>query len=179
MKTTERNLVLDDTLRHLYITMRNAGGRLLAIRFTHRGKKWEADTPEEAVRLRQQLDNLDTHEMNSDPILEDQHIRAESVWTPDVFESFINSIGSQQREAVKAMLGNVGLTAEDLAKRVKVKPESLGGILSGLSKQLKKLELKPSDLYLVHTDWSSNGRTRMFFLEKGFRLAAEEVGWPE
>jgi hypothetical protein len=179
MKREDYNFVLDNAVRHLYITARNKGAQLLGVRFTHRGKRWEADTPEEALRLRQMLDNLDTHEINGDTSREDQYIRSESVWTPDVFESFIRDIGYQQQEAVKAMLASTGIAAEELAKQIRIKPESLGGVLSGLSKQLKRLELKPSDLYLVHTEWDGKTRTRIFFLEKAFRLAAEEVGWPE
>jgi len=179
MGTQSNNLVLDDTLRHLYITLRRKGAQLLAIRFIHRGKKWEADTPEEAVRLRQTLENQDIHEANSDPDLEDHQVRSESVWTPDTFWNFVHGIGPQQQKAVIAMLRQAGIRADALARELGIEEGSFGGVLSGLSKQLKQLELRPSDLYLVHTDWSDGERKRLFFLERAFRLAAEEVGWPE
>ncbi len=173
------NLVLDDTLRHLYIAIRNKGAQLLAIRFMHRGKKWEVDTPEDAVRLRQRLEDQDAYEASSDVDIEDHQIRAESVWTPDTFWNFVQGIGPQQRKAVVAMLKQPGIRADVLAQELGIEEGSFGGILSGLSKQLKQLELRPSDLYLVHTDWSDGGRKRLFFLERAFRLAADEVGWPE
>jgi hypothetical protein len=179
MKTQGKNLVLDDTLRHLYITLRRRGAQLLAIRFVHRGKKWEADTPEEAVRLRQTLENQDIHEANSDPDLEDHQVRSESVWTPDTFWNFVHGIGSQQQKAVIAMLKQPGIRADALAGELGIEEGSFGGVLSGLSKQLKQFELRPSDLYLVHTDWSDGERKRLFFLERAFRLAADEVGWPD
>ncbi len=172
--------VLDDTLRHLYIAIRDKGARLLAIRFIHRGKKWEADTAEEAVRLRKELEDWDQEnaEMGTgEPI--DQYIRAESVWTPDTFWNFVHSIGNQQRKTVIALLENKHYWSQHLAKEIGVEEESLGGVLSGLSKQLKQLGLRTSDLYQVHTDWSDNDRKRLFYIQPAFRLAAEEVGWPE
>src|SRR5436305_14792137 len=93
--------VLDNTLRYLYITLRNRGAQILGIEFIHRGKKWKADTPEEAIRLRQKLEAIDNHAIiygDEDLMAEDdQLVRAESVWTPDVFWSFIQEIGYSQK----------------------------------------------------------------------------------
>jgi len=107
-------------------------------------------------------------------------VRAESVWTPDTFWNFVNGIGHHQRKAVTKLLESSGyVTAASLAEGIGIEESALGGVLSGLSKQLKQLELKPYDLYAVHTDWSNGERKRTFYLERAFRLAAEEVGWPE
>ena len=168
------NLVLDDTLRHLYIAIRNKKGTLLAIRFVYGGKKWEADTPAEALRLRRELEEAD---IGSGEI--QQRMRAESVWTPDTFWNFVQDVGSQQKKAVAALLENDSLWAPQLASEIGIDESALGGVLSGLSKQLKKLELRPTDLYQVHTDWSAGERRRFFFVQPAFRLTAEEVGWPE
>src|SRR5271157_133903 len=181
MKKTQQqpNFVLDDALRHLYIVLRNRGAALLAIRFVHGGKKWEVDTPEEAVRLRRELENADIHKRNIDPTAEADAIRAESVWTPDTFWNFIQGIGPHQTRFVAELLHGRLMDASDLIAKIGIEESALGGVLSGLSKQLKQLNLKPSDLYWVHTDWSNAQRTRMFSLQRAFRLAAEEVGWPE
>ena len=82
------NLVLDETLRYLYCCIRNKGAHLLAIRFIHRGKKWEADSPEEAVRLRRELEGWDEVDAEEGKGISPQEIRAESVWTPDTFWEF-------------------------------------------------------------------------------------------
>lgn len=178
MKSSD--LVLDDTLRHLYITVRNKGARLLSIRFIHRGKKWEADSPEEAVRLRRELEEWDEAEVEQGLGMSAEEVRAESVWTPDTFWNFVNSIGSHQKKAVVTLLQSHGyLEATSLAEGIGIEESALGGVLSGLSKQLKQLELSPYDLYRVHTDWSNGQRKRLFFLQRAFRLAAEEVDWPE
>lgn len=175
----QTNFVLDDTLRFLYITIRNRRAPLVAIEFVHRGKKWRADTPEEAVRLRQQLELADAMEDAADPFPSD-HVRRESVWTPDVFWDFVHSIGQQQRVVIEALLRNESVSSAELAEELKLDNElALGGIISGLSKQLRKFELKPMDLYVVNTDWTGGERIRRFFVQQPFRLAAEELGWPE
>ncbi len=158
---------------------------VLAIEFEHRGRKWKTDTPEEAIRLRRELEELDAEEEQLGELdmrgEYDEQLRIETVWTPDVFWTFINSIGRQQTETVKALLENpIGITSEKLAERLKLSNEmSLAGVLSGLSKQLKKLDLKPAHLYSVNTRWKSeNTKEREFVTQRAFELAAEEVGWP-
>lgn len=174
------NLVLDDTMRFLYITIRNHRVPILAIEFIHRGKKWRADTPEEAVRLRQQLEMEDEKEAEFSPFGDADLIRSESVWTPDVFWEFVHGMGPQQSEVVKALLEKDSVSSTELADRLKLDSElALGGVISGLSKQLRRFELKPMDLYAVNTDWTGGERTRRFFVQRSFKLAAEEVGWPE
>jgi hypothetical protein len=175
-----RNLVLDDTLRHLYIAIRNKGALLLAVKFIHRGKKWEADTPAEAIRLRRQLEEWDQEDAEQgEGESWQQIVRSESPWTPDTFWNFVQSLGSQQKKAVVALLEKRSLRSHDLSKAIGIEESALGGVLSGLSKQLKPFELRTSDLYQVHTDWSANERKRFFYLQPAFKLAAEEVGWPE
>ena len=178
MRTQGNNLALDDTLWHLYIAIRDKGARLLAIRFIHRGKKWEADSPEEAVRLRRELEDWDQADAEEGRGSQ-QDVRDESPWTPDTFWNFVHSIGSHQRKLVVSMLEKRNMWAHHLAEDIGIEESALGGVLSGLSKQLKQLELRPSDLYSVHTDWTNNERKRLFHLQPAFRLAAEEVGWPE
>jgi hypothetical protein len=176
----DRNLVLDDTLWYLYIALRNKGASLLAIKFIHRGKKWEADTPAEAIRLRRQLEEWDQEDAEQgEGVPWQQVVRSESPWTPDTFWNFVQSLGSQQKKAVIALLEKSNLWSHDLSKAIGIEETALGGVLSGLSKQLKPFELRTSDLYQVHTDWSGNERKRFFHLQPAFRLAAEEVGWPE
>ena len=158
----------------------------MAIEFEHRGRKWKADTPEEAIRLRRKLEQIDAEEEQFGELdlrgEYDEQLRIETVWTPDIFWTFIENIGRQQIEAVKALVENPrGITSGQLAERLKLPNEmALAGVLSGLSKQLKKLNLKPAHLYSVNTRWvSENTKEREFVTQRAFDLAAEEVGWPE
>jgi hypothetical protein len=171
---------LTSTLWHVYIAVRNKGASGLAIKFIHRGKKWEADTPAEAIRLRRLLEEWDQEDAeHGEGVPWQQVVRSESPWTPDTFWNFVQSLGSQQRKAVIALLEKNNLWSHDLSKAIGIEESGFGGVLSGLSKQLKPLELRTSDLYQVHTDWSGNERKRFFRLQPAFKLAAEEVGWPE
>jgi hypothetical protein len=168
--------VFDNTLRYLYITLRNRGAGLLAIEFSHRGKIWRADTPEEAIRLRQQLDVEDLRE-STDPEADAWLL---SEWTPEVFANFLLAIGEQQKAAVLIMAEHAGISSAELAKRLKLDNEmALAGVISGLSKQLKTLDLSPDDLYTVKTTWNGKRKERFFFLRDNFRQAAEEAEWPE
>ena len=167
-------------------TLRNKEGSFLAIEFEHRGKKWKADTSEEAIRLRRELEEMDEEEAmygGFDAGTDyDERLRAETVWTADVFWNFVKGIGQLQTAIVMALLANPrhGITSSELVKALKLPDEvSLAGALSGLSKQLKRLELKPAHLYTVNTTWTGDGKTRRFFVHRAFELAAEELGWPE
>lgn len=158
----------------------------MAIEFEHRGKKWKADTPEEAIRLRRELEEIDEEEAmygGFDSGTDyDERLRAETVWTPDVFWNFLKGIGRHQTAIVMALLENSrqGVTSSELTKALKLPDEvSLAGALSGLSKQLKRLELKPAHLYTVNTTWTGDGKVREFFVHRAFELAAQEMGWPE
>jgi hypothetical protein len=174
----KQQFVLDDSLRNLYISIRKVGAQLLAVRFTYRGKRWEADTPEEAIRLRRELEAQDAAEPGAD-VRAEQDLRATSAWTPDTFWNFVQSIKPNQKAAVIALCEHSSLWADDLAEAINVHEDALGGVLGGLSKQLRQLELRPSDLYQVHTDWTGGERRRLFQLQPAFRLAVEEVGWLE
>jgi len=176
------NLVLDDTLRYLYITLRKVGAHLVGVKFIHNGKRWEADTPEEAIQLRKQLEVEDLQRRVSDPETADWHLRQESPWTPDVFWNFINSLQLRQLNLMRVLWlnnGMHGITSTGIAKAMHMHETKLAGTLSGLSKLLKTMGLKPYDLYSVDTAWSGKEKTRTFHLQRSFCLAAEEAGWPE
>lgn len=147
----------------------------MAIQFHHRGKLWKADTPEEAIRLRQQLEVEDIHKLGpSDRGIDgiDGH------WTPDVFATFLQTIGEKQRAAVSLMAAHAGIGSAELAKRLKLDSQTaLAGVISGLSKQLKTLDLELDNVYTVKTKWSGRKKEELFFPRESFRQAAEEAGW--
>lgn len=49
-------MTLDESLRYLYTAIVYLEVHLLAIRFEFNGKVWEADTPDEAIVLREKLE---------------------------------------------------------------------------------------------------------------------------
>ena len=167
-------LVDENTFRYT-LPLRKEGVELLAVQFFHRGKRWKTDTPEEAIRLRQQLEVEDMRKGASNDSWTDGRGR---LWTPELFATFWQTIGDQQRAAVSLMAEHAGIGSADLAKRLKLdRQTALAGVISGLSKQLRTLDLALGDLYTVKTKWIVRKKEELFFLHESFRRAAEEAGW--
>jgi hypothetical protein len=147
----------------------------LAIQFFHRGKRWKADTPEEAIRLRQQLEVEDILKVGpSDSGIDGLG----GLWIPEVFATFLQTIGEKQKAAVSLMAEHAGIGSAKLAKRLKLDSQTaLAGVISGLSKQLKTLDLELDNLYMVKTKWNGKKKEELFFLRESFRQAAEKAGW--
>jgi hypothetical protein len=155
--------------------LRNKGVELLAIQFFHRGKRWKTDTPEEAVRLRQQLEVEDMRKVGPTDSCIDGLV---GLWTPEVFATFWQTIGDQQKATVSLMAEHAGIGSAELAKRLKLDSQTaLAGVISGLSKQLKTLDLELDNLYTIKTKWSGRKKEELFFLRESFRQAAEEAVW--
>jgi hypothetical protein len=151
------------------------GAELLAIQFFHRGKRWKADTPEEAIRLRQQLEVEDVLKVGPSGSGIDG---LGGIWTPEVFATFLQTIGEKQKAAVSLMAEHAGIGSAELAKRLKLDSQTaLAGVISGLSKQLRTLDLELDNLYTVKTKWKGRKKEELFFLREFFRQAAEQAGW--
>jgi hypothetical protein len=179
----KKKKLLDNTLSYLYNALRHAGASIVAVEFTHRGKRWRVDTADEAIELRQKLE-IEAAKQKQPLTPQQQVEEAEwealrnSVWTADVFDTFIHSIGEQQRAAVKEMLKCPAILSTILAEKLGVEDSSLAGIFSGLSKQMKALGLHPKQLYTTGISWEGGGRDRHIYLNRGFQIAAEDAFWP-
>ncbi len=67
MTGKKQQIALDRTLRFLYDTIRYRRHYLMAIEFQHKGTKYRADTPAEAVALRMELERRDAAEGDAFP----------------------------------------------------------------------------------------------------------------
>ena len=76
---------------------------------------------------------------------------------------------------------DAAITSHDVKEKMRLGSESaLAGVVSGLSKQLQKLRLRPEDLYSVTIRWTAKDKIRTFRLSNNFRWVADsQVGWPE
>jgi hypothetical protein len=164
---------LDYSLRNLYISLRNIGAQIMAIEFEHRGKKWRCDTVEEAVSLRRNL------EINDAQLGRDEH--EQHVWTPDLLMEFFDGLGPLQKQFLVEVHGTHRINSWTLVKKLKLESEiALAGVLSGLSKRLKKMSMIPSDVYRVDVSWEDKTtKERAFTLAPDFLFSASELGWPE
>ena len=117
----------------------------MTIQFFHRGRRWKADTPEEAIRLRRQLEVGEIAKVGA----RDSGIDGlDGPWTREVFATFLQTIGEKQKAAVSLMAKYAGIGSAELAKRLKLDSQTaLAGVISGLSKQLKMLDLAGQPLH--------------------------------
>jgi hypothetical protein len=142
----------------------------------HDGRKWRVDTVDEAMALRERLKQAD----RAAPRWRQQPKRN---LTADTVVEMLDQIGPLQRQFL-AELSKRGrepyVTSEEIVKALKLDSEvAFAGVLSGLSKQLKKLSLTPYDLYLVRVAWTGKEKMRLFNLTEDFKLTADEIGWPD
>jgi hypothetical protein len=175
MKTeTEAKIALDNSLRNLYIALRKAGCLLMAIDFEHGGTKYHVDTVAEAAELQ--------HKLKQHDALYGSY-RGEStqkVWGADLAMDLLNGIGELQKKFLAALSSRAELSSSTLVESIGIESEiALAGVVSGLSKQLRKMSINPTSLYSVEVIWKGKGKTRFFRLSSDFRDALIELGWPE
>jgi hypothetical protein len=164
----------------MYCTLRDEGE--MAIEFKHNGRIWRTDTTEEARTLRRELEEADqfAYEVGEDP-----SVIEEDVWTSDAVVELLKGAGQLQKNFLKFLhekgeAFNTKVESSEIVKALKIdSEEALAGVLSGLSKHLKKIGRQPSELYLVTIQWTKDGKIRRFQLKHSFRWAATQLGWPD
>jgi hypothetical protein len=173
---------LDKTLRYLYSALRITGCQLMAIEFKHRGKTWRADTVEEAVSLRKKLEDQDREigiyeddqfDVHGNPV----YVNA---WDVDRFMELMENIGDLQKLFLEELWAKYEVPSSAVVKNLHLSSEvALAGVLSGLSKQLKKMNLKTQDLFSIRVEWKLKNKRRLFTLHPDFTQSAMEAGWLE
>ncbi|MDR3797831.1 MAG: hypothetical protein P4K93_06740 [Terracidiphilus sp.] len=176
MESTEQNqkFTLDSSLRNMYLTLRKEGCLLMAIEFEHKGVKYRTDSVQEAVSLQAGLTQYDfvvgSHGSENTP----------RVWTADLAMDLLNNIGELQKKFLAALSNGANLSSSSLVEVIGVESEiALAGVISGLSKQLRKMSANSASLYSVEVVWKGKGKTRFFKLSSDFRDTLIELGWPE
>lgn len=166
------NITLDNTLRYMYRSIRYCGGELLAIRFKYGGIEWDVDTIQEAIAVREQMD------ANAHPW--DDWEEQERFWTPDKFLDAIEGIGELQRELLIAIHHKPGISGKELAISLGLDSEvALAGVISGMSKQLKKMQIEPSRVFSIKVAWNGKTKNRTFLLDDFFIKSGTEQNWPD
>jgi len=151
----------------------------MAIEFKHRGRLWRADTVDEAVALRRKLEAMDAAAFEAGEDL--PYVNRDDVWTHDSVTDLLKNCGKLQKQFLRIIcVTGQAYTSETLVSQLYLESEvALAGVLSGLSKQLKKMGLKPADLYSVEVSWSGKEKTRYLRVTNDFRWCAAELGWPD
>jgi hypothetical protein len=161
---------LDNTLRNLYYTLRLKRRLLVAIEFEHGGKKYRADTAKEALDLQRLLEKEES----------DQGAQPLRHWPVDVALEFVQSLGELQRKFLGTLSQGASVSSEAIVKALGLDSEiALAGVLSGLSKQAKKMNVNPHNIYYVNVDWVGKTKERYFRLMRDFHEALIELNWPD
>ena len=170
-----QKFTLDNSLRNLYLTLRNQGCLLMAIKFEYNGTTYYADTAAEAATLQRELKQYDTlFGTRWDE-------SAQKVWTADRALDLINGIGELQKRFLAELSAHgASIDSKTLAEKMGIESGiALAGVVSGLSKQLQKMSINPASLYRVDVTWKGKDKVRFFVLSSDFRDALNEIGWPD
>jgi hypothetical protein len=144
----------------------------MAIEFKHRGKLYRTDTPKEAAELRSLLERQD--------VQEGIHRAHSRFWTADQAAELIHGLGDSQRQLLIMLSSGASVLSEQIVKGLGLRSEiALAGVLSGLSKQVRKMETNPHDLYSVEVEWQGRNKLRYFRIKEDFLNVLNEIGWPE
>jgi len=150
------------------------------IEFKHNGRIWKTDTVDEAIALRRKLEDRDRAMWEAGEEIPTWEEERKQVWSPDSVTELLKNIGHQQGVFLRKLADGNSVASEEMLKVLGLKSEvSFAGVLSGLSKQLKKLAIPVSELYVVRVEWTGKTKKRSFSLTREFRDAAEELGWPD
>jgi hypothetical protein len=103
------------------------------------------------------------------------------VWTPDTVTGMLENLGDAQLRFIRLLASDDRqMTSKEIVQKLKLDSEvAFAGVLSGLSKQLKHIGLKPQQLYWVVVAWTGKTKTRSFALFDRFKAVANEIGWPD
>jgi hypothetical protein len=171
-RSKKEHLALDRYLKVLYCSIRHSG-RLMAIEFEHAGKKYRVDTVEEAVALRYRLEQHD--------VMHGSYSDAQRVWTPDLVMELLNGVGELQRQFLSVLCGGLaGYQSETITATMGLDSEvALAGVVSGLSKQLRKMSIRTADVYHVDVRWNGKHKVRTFIPSPDFQESVTELGFPD
>jgi hypothetical protein len=179
LSATAQNLrdnLLADTFRYVYHTLRLVECDLMAIEFKYKGTVWRADTAEEAVALRNELEKSDKVFV---PIHEEMS-EADAFWTADRFMDVITGVGDLQRQLLVTVRQKPNITSRELVEHLGLDSEvALAGVISGLSKKLKQLGIELKRVLVINVNWSGKTKTRKFLLDDFFVGAGMEQNWPD
>jgi hypothetical protein len=174
----KKHFGLDNTLRYLAYPLLYRGHRIVAIEFMHRGKRYKADTAGEAAEMRQLLEQQDREAGTTSFGFLSAFLPR--MWNPDEALELVEGLGELQKEFLAKLMAGASLPSEMLYLSMKLDSEvALAGVISGLSKQARKMGHNSRELYEVQVEWTGKTKERFFRIQPGFKMALDEIGWPD
>jgi hypothetical protein len=151
----------------------------MTIRFTLDRTRYEVDTPEEAQQLRELFEKqLAERALAGDHVAKKHFFQKRFGWTEEKFWQVVEPLKTQQIAFLQHLVYHKMVYAEDMQRFLGLKSQvALAGVVTGITTQLRKLGVKPSDLYRVETYWNGKKKRRFFVPTDGFDLMADEADW--
>jgi hypothetical protein len=134
----------------------------------YKGVTIRCDTPQEAVEVARLLGGEPDH----------PHF---APWRVDEFTEFVQRIHFAQRRLLSILMKAKGQAVKDaqLSSMMGVSGnQALAGILSGVTKIAKAMDLEPSRIYYQRTEYNQGSPERRYYITPAFLKAAEDVSWP-
>lgn len=134
----------------------------------YRGVIIRCATREEAVELARQLGGTPDHP---------HHIP----WRVDEFTEFVERIQIAQKKLLNVLLKArcQPVRDYDLCAHMGVATnQGLAGMLSGITKVAKAMDIEPSRIYYQRTEYQQGSPERRYYITPAFMKAAENADWP-
>ena len=102
-------------------------------------------------------------------------------WQIDEFTDFVERIQVTQRRLLAALLKSKGQSVKDYdlcGQLGLASNQGLAGVLSGITKVAKAMDIDPRRVYVQHTDYKQGLPERRYYITGAFLKAAQDADWP-
>ena len=134
----------------------------------YKGVTIRCSTPQEAVEVARMLGGEPEH----------PHY---TPWRVDEFTEFTDRLQLAQRRLLNVLLKKRCQPVRDYdlyAEVGVVSNQALAGVLSGVTKVAKLMEIEPSRIYYQRTEYNQGSPVRKYYITPAFLKAAEDADWP-
>jgi hypothetical protein len=134
----------------------------------YKGVTIRCDTPQEAVEVARLLGGEPDHPHYAQ-------------WRVDEFTEFVDRIQITQRKLLNVLLKAKCQPVKDydLCGTLGVSTnQALAGVLSGITKVAKAMEIEPSRIYYQRTEYKQGSPDRRYYITPAFMKAALDADWP-
>lgn len=134
----------------------------------YRGVIIRCSTPEEAVEVARQLGGTPDNPHHAP-------------WRVDEFTEFVDRIQITQRKLLNVLLRAKCQPVRDydLCAHLGVATnQGLAGMLSGITKIAKAMDIEPSRVYYQRTEYNQGSPERRYYITPAFMKAALDADWP-
>jgi hypothetical protein len=134
----------------------------------YKGVMIRCDTPQEAVQVARLLGGEPDH----------PHY---APWRVDEFTEFVDRLQTMPRRLLNILLKAGCQPVKDVQLRADLPAstnQALAGVLSGITKVAKAVDIEPSRIYYQRTEYNQGSPERRYYITAAFLKAARDADWP-